>query len=158
MDKLYLPEMPIFEFSTPSKEDLSMMGISDALYSPYNVKATYKGEIVGYITIQDRDINIPIKDSYTKEEQEYVKMLKSNKWYLIRKIFFKEEFKETGNLYNMFDYLVNILPKDCYLWTNIYWDRKTHLIDYIGGFALLPYDICNNGNIRIYSVYQSRNE
>ena len=153
-----LDNIPVFEFSTPSIDDLKIMGLSEALYSPYNVKAVYEGQIVGYITVQDKDINLPMKRHYTEEEKQRVKLLKSKKWFLIRRISFKEEYKETGNLYNMFDYLIKILPNDSYLWSNVYWDRKTHHIQYVGGFTSLPEDICGNNNLQIFSVYQARNE
>lgn len=150
--------MPVFEFSSPSINDLSVIGISESLYSPYNVIAVYQGRIVGYITIQEKDINLPMKRDYTEDEKRYVNILKSKKWFLIRRIFFQEKYIITGNLYNMFDYLIKILPKDCYLWSNVYWDRKTKFIQYIGGFTSLPNHICDNENIQIFDVYQSRNE
>lgn len=154
----YLDDAPIFEFSTPSIEDLSKMGISEPLYSPYNVKAEYQGKTVGYIIIEDRDVNLPSNRGVTNDASDYVELLKSKKWYLIRKISFDDRYLETGNLLNMFDYLINILPKDCYLWTNKFWDENTCYLDSIGGFAQLPMDVCNNRNILIYSVYQRKNE
>ena len=58
----------------------------------------------------------------------------------------------------MFDYLIKILPNDSYLWSNVYWDRKTRYIQYVGGFTSLPCHICDNKNLQIFSVYQARNE
>lgn len=153
-----LDNTPIFDFSVPSIEDLRNMGISESLYSPYNVIAVYQSKVVGYITIEDRNINLPTKRDITKEESDYVELLKSKKWLLVRRINFNNRYLETGNLLNMFDYLVRILPNDCFLWTNKHWDRKTCYIDSIGGFTELPTNICKNKNILIYSVYQRKNE
>ncbi len=158
MNPLGLNSMPIFEFSIPTIEDLCTLGISEALYSPYNVKAVFEGKIVGYIIIEDRPVNVPMRKKYSKGVKDYVEMINKQKWFLIRKIAFMNQYKETGNLYNMFDYLIKQLPNDCYLWTNVYWDRKTQFIDYIGGFTALSKEICKNENIRVFSVYQIRNE
>ena len=42
-----------------------------------NVKAVYKGRIVGYIIVQDRNINLPMKRRYTENEKQDVRLLKS---------------------------------------------------------------------------------
>ena len=49
----------------------------------------------------------------------------------------------------MFDEFVLNLPDDYNLWCDI---------EQIGGFTDLPKEICPNENIRIYSVYQQKNE
>lgn len=153
-----LAEQPLFQYSVMSLMDMNSLGISDGLYSPFNVTAKFKGRIMGYILTEKRPLNINHRKDTSQELMDYASILTSKEWYLIRKICFQEDYRYSGNLENMFDFLIDVLPQDCDLWCNIYWDRKTKYIEQIGGFAEIHNDICKNDNIRIYSVYQRKNE
>ena len=72
-------------------------------------------------------------------------------------MYFKEQFRDTGNLENMFDKLVSILPDDCDLWCNVSMDSNKY-IEQIGGFTSVPKSFCTNTSVRIFNVYQRKHE
>ena len=140
-----------------SFDDLSYLNLSEALYSPYNAKATYNGEIVGFIIVRKRHIGVD-PNNVPQQSKEYAVTLANKNWFDLRCIRFNAEFRWTGNLENLFDYSIGILPDGYDIWSNIYWDGCTQYITRIGGFAKIPHDVCPNQNIRIYSVYHRKHE
>ena len=157
MEKEILTSSPLFEFSSLGMDELNALELSDGFHSPYNIKAVFNSEIVGYIIIEERNPHFMATEPLEEGLLNRLNLLNSKRWFLIRKIWFVEKYRFTGNLENMFDNLIGILPDDCDLWCNISIDRHKY-IEQIGGFTELPKAICSNASVRIFSVYQLRHE
>ena len=148
----------IFEFNPLTKDDLNSLELTDGFYSPYNIKALYMDEIVGYIVVEERKPNFVLNSSLSKELHEWSARLNDKKWLCIRKIYFQEQYLYSGNLENMFDKFVSKLPDGYNLWCNISRSELNQYITQIGGFADLPNEICPNTSVRIFNVYQRNKE
>lgn len=146
-------EFPVLNFSHFSLEDMRKIGVDEKLFSPYNVKALdSKGALSGYMIITYTPINAIKHYDLPLSIKNSIGIINSNKWYNLRTIKMKKEHRFDGNIENMFDYLISILPKDCYLWSNSYWDRNTNYLLQLG-FTELPSELNQNKNIRVFNVY-----
>ena len=152
MGEEILTPSALFDFSSLCKEELSSIELTDGFHSPYNVKAVFNSEIVGYIIIEETNPHFQAIEPLDEGLLECLNLLNSKRWLHIRKICFDERYRFTGNLENLFDNLISILPDDCGLWCNISMDSHKY-IEQIGGFTELPNAICSNTSIRIFSVY-----
>ena len=157
MEQEKLISSPIIEFSALCKEELKTIELNEGFHSPYNIKAVLNGKIVGYIIVEERNPNFQTYGNIDKGLSERLTILNSKQWFLIRKIYFAKKYLYIGNLETMFDKLIIALPNDCDLWYYTSIDINGFLKQ-LGGFTELPKDICPNINIRIFSVYQRRNE
>ena len=145
------------DFGPLTRNDLESIEYADGLYSQYNIKATYENKIVGYIIAEEQNPVFCADASLTEGLRNRALLLNSMRWLRIRKIYFQDSYLDSGNLEDMFDEFVLNLP-DAY---NLLWcdtDDVGKYIEQIGGFTDLPKEICPNENIRIYSVYQLKNE
>ena len=57
----------VFDFSPITKEELNSLELTDGFYSPYNLKAIYMNEIVGYIVVEERKPNFVLNNLLSKE-------------------------------------------------------------------------------------------
>lgn len=157
MEKNTLIPSPSFEFSTLSMDELNSLDLTDGFYSPFNIKCVFSNEIVGYIIVEELDPHFQANEPLDEGLLSHLNLLNSKRWFLIRKIYFKEKYRDTGNLENMFDKLVCKLPDNCDLWCNVSMDSHKY-IEQIGGFTNVPKSICSNTSVRIFNVYQRRHE
>lgn len=148
----------VFDFSPLTKEELNSLELTDGFYSPYNLKAIYMNEIVGYIVVEERNPNFVLNNLLSKELYKWSIQLNNKKWLCIRKIYFQEQYLYSGNLENMFDEFISKIPNGYYLWCNISNKELNQYITQIGGFTDLPIGICPNTSIRIFNVYQRNYE
>lgn len=119
MEKNTLIPSPSFEFSTLSMDELNSLDLTDGFYSPFNIKCVFSNEIVGYIIVEALNPHFQANEPLDEGLLSHLNLLNSKRWFLIRKIYFKEKYRDTGNLENMFDKLVCKLPDDCDLWCNV---------------------------------------
>lgn len=157
MRKKILTPSPTFEFSPLTMEELNSLELTEGFHSPYNIKALFNGEIVGYIIIEETKPHFRANAPLDEALLNHLKLLNNKQWFLIRKIHFAEKYRATGNLENMFDKLVSILPDDCDLWCNVSMDSHKY-IEQIGGFTNVPKSISSNTSVRVFNVYQRRHE
>lgn len=146
-----MKDFKILQFSRLSTSDIVDLGIDIRnSYSSYNIKATNDyGVILGYIIVEKNAkglLNCIIAPN------NIIDGIKGNTWFKIKRIYLNKMYINTGNLENMFDYLLSILPKDCYLWSNCYWDRKSHYLERLGFYDFLIYTKYIS-NIKIFSIY-----
>ena len=140
----------VIEFSNLSCDELGPLGIDLGLHSSYNVKVTENGNIVGYILIQDKRINAKFKQNMLKDQQEYIYDLNKKACYNLRKIkMFSKRYD--GYVENMYDYLISIMPKGYYIWSNSYWDRGTKYLLSLG-FEDLPIELRIDSRIKIFKI------
>lgn len=136
--------------------DLEQLGCSFQNLHECSIKAVLKecdkdDIIIGYIAIE----KTPFHLLPTKNDNEAIKDYK-NKFnkiqsFLLRKIYITEEYRYTGKLESLFDNVVSKLP-----FKSIVWCRPSHmgehssLVEQIGGFNSIPYNI--DSNVLIFSL------
>ena len=157
MEKEILSPSPLFVFSSLNRWELNSIELTDGFHSPYNIKAVFNSEIVGYIIVEETNPHFQANEPLDDSLLNHLNLLNSKRWFLIRKMYFKEQFRDTGNLENMFDKLVSVLPDDCDLWCNVSMDSHKY-IEQIGGFTSVPKSFCANTSVRIFNVYQRKHE
>ena len=157
MEKEILTPSPTFEFSPLTIGNLKSLGLAEGFHSPYNIKASFNSEIVGYVIVEETSPHLQANETLDEGLLNRLNLLNSKRWFLLRIIYFDEIYRFTGNLENMFDKLISVLPEDCDIWCNTSMDSHK-FIEQIGGFTELPKAICLNTSIRMFSVYQRRHE
>lgn len=152
-------DYPVLNFTVLQLNEMTPLGLDKGLFSPYNIKAEDEnGQIVGYIIVKEKPLFSRKPKGLSKNDLMEIEAICQNRWLNIRMIRIKEEYRFSGNVENMFDYLVHkVLPEDCYLWSNNYWDRKTKYLQQLE-FYDLPEQLHFNPNIKIFSVYHHKNE
>ena len=152
-------DCPVLKFSVLELNEMNPLGIDKGLFSQYNMKAEDKnGQIVGYIIVKEKPLFSRKPKGLSKNDLMEIEAICQNRWLNIRMIRIKEEYRFSGNVENMFDYLVDkVLPSDCYLWSNNYWDRKTNYLQQLG-FYDFHSRLNFSPNIKIFSVYHYKNE
>lgn len=152
-------DYPVLKFSVLELNEMNSLGIDKGLFSPYNIKAEDEnGQIVGYIIVKEKPLFSRKPKGLSKNDLMEIEAICQNRWLNIRMIRIKKEYRFSGDVENMFDYLVhNVLPSDCYLWSNNYWDRKTNYLQQLG-FDDFHSRLNFNPNIMIFSVYHYKNE
>ena len=53
MEKEILAPSPLFVFSSLNRGELNTIELTDGFHSPYNIKAVFNSEIVGYIIVEE---------------------------------------------------------------------------------------------------------
>ena len=141
------------EYLDYTQEDANNDGIG-YIISKFSKKIIDNGETIGAIIFQDNELKIDsayIQSSDNKEAQLYYKNLNKAKSILLRKITFKEEYRYSGKLEDLFDYITSeIIPTDYVIWCfNVYPLRD--YITQIGGFNP-PLHRLLNENILLFSI------
>ena len=153
-----MKNFPVLNFSKLTLDDMKSLGVAEGLHSPYCVKATDdKNTIVGYIIVTNKPINARKHKGMSVNLLNEVDALNANRWYNLRIVRLINKHIYDGNLESMFDYLIDLLPSDCYLWANSYWDRKHNILTTLG-FTELSQELRQNPNIRIFNVYHRKLE
>ena len=101
-------------------------------------------KIIGYIIIDDVRLSLTINEYDEENLKKYKSYINNTASYLLRYIYVNENYRMDGILEEIFDKVSHSLPH-----TSIIWYRKTglkneDLVNQIGGFVLLPYDIDND--------------
>ena len=115
------------------------------------MKEVKKDVIVGYIAIEDSPFNLISTENDSEEIKDYKNKFNNIPSFLLRKIYFTEEYRYRGDLENLFDKVVSELP-----FKSIVWYRPSimgngvGLIEQIGGFNPIPYNI--EPNVLIFSL------
>ena len=146
------------EFEPLTNLDLAQFGCSILKLHPCSLKAVLKYEggekedvIVGYIAIEDSPFNLISTENDSEEIKDYKNKFNNIPSFLLRKIYFTEEYRYRGDLENLFYKVVSELP-----FKSIVWYRPSimgngvGLIEQIGGFNPIPYNI--EPNVLIFSL------
>ena len=140
------------KYAPYTQEDATVDGIGWTV-SRFSIKAMKNSEIIGKIIFEDKPIRI--SENYINDKEEdaknwYNSLNHANSIYL-RKIYFNERERLSGELENMFDYvIVKVLPTDYLIWTIPVICGKNN-IKQIGGFMEPIYSLPNK-NIRLYAL------
>ena len=148
--KIKIEHVDDIEYTPLTKEELAnKYGASYPQFSQYSMKVSVKGEIVGYIGIE----NIPLKLSLNEDDEDEIKTYKEminniNSFYL-RKIEIDRE--HIDKLKGLFKETINRLPFFSILWSKpSIWDIDG-LTQKIDELRPLAHNIDNN--IYIFSLH-----
>lgn len=140
------------KYAPYTQEDATVDGIGWSV-SRFSIKAMKNSKIIGKIIFEDKPLRISknyINDKDENAKNWYNSLNRANSIYL-RKIYFNEQERLSGELENMFDYVtLKVLRPDHLIWTIPAICGKDN-IKQIGGFLEPMYSLPNK-NIRLFAL------
>ena len=141
--KIQIEHVGDIEYAPLTQEELAnKYGASYPQFSQYSMKVSVKGEIVGYIGIENISLNLPFNEDDEDAIKTYKEMINNINSFYLRKIEINSE--HIDKLKILFEKTIYRLPFYSILWSKpSIWDISG-LIDKIGEFQPLAYNIDNS--------------
>ena len=141
--KIQIEYVGDIEYAPLTQEELAnKYGASYPQFSQYSMKVSVKGEIVGYIGIENNPLKLSLNEDDEDAIKKYKEMINNINSFYLRKIEINGE--HIDKLKTLFEKTIYNLPYYSILWSRpSIWDIDG-LIDKIGEFLPLAYNIDNS--------------
>ena len=117
-----------------TSKDIRKYGMTFPCLSQYSIKAVLNGEIIGLVALEDKPLSLRIYRTDSKPLAEYKTAINRINSYYLRKIMFMPKYRYSGELENMFDYMVSKTPKKSFIWGYSFWDTEGYF-EQLGCFS-----------------------
>lgn len=149
----FVVKLRYMEYLDYTQEDANQDGIEYAI-SKYSKKILKDGLVIGRIVFQDEQLHIDetyIENANNEEKKTYYLNLKKVNSIRLRKISFLKEYRFSGEIENLFDYIATkIIPTDFVIWCYEVFPLRSY-VKQIGGFNSPLYKLPNK-KVLLFSV------